>query len=170
MWSTIEDTDVLTSWSLLSSRFKIQAGKCCFMRRSNRLDVPPMQPLLQLHVHPYITESTWWRGNTSPRTETNAARVRKMFFLGCCTSDFSDLPICFGAQPQYLIVKVRATRANFLQPSVSNTAVTFLTTNWPSWLGVGVGRIHLLHLCRGVTLHTTSVLDMTLNNLMLRFQ
>ena len=39
MWSAIEDPDVLTSWPLLSSRFKIRASKCCFMHRSNRLDV-----------------------------------------------------------------------------------------------------------------------------------
>ena len=31
-------------------------------------------------------------------------------------------------------------------------------------------RIHWLHLCRGVRPHQTSVLDMTLNNLMVRFQ
>ena len=31
MWSAIEDPDVFTSRPLLSSRFKIRAGKCCFM-------------------------------------------------------------------------------------------------------------------------------------------
>ena len=31
-------------------------------------------------------------------------------------------------------------------------------------------RIHWLHLCRGVRPHLTSILDMTLNNLMVRFQ
>ena len=48
------------------------------MRKSNRSDVPPTQSLPQPHVHSYTTEPIWWVGKTPPRTETNAARVRKI--------------------------------------------------------------------------------------------
>ena len=69
---------VFTSWPLLSSRFNIWDGKCCW-RKSNWPDASPMQPPPQPHVHVYMTEPTRRGSRTSPRTETNAARNKKNY-------------------------------------------------------------------------------------------
>ena len=66
----------------------------------------------------------------------------------------------------------KALKSSTLNPCLSslkcaNKWICCLNTHGPVSWGY---RIHWLHLCRGVRPPPTSVLDMTLNNLMVRFQ
>ena len=57
----------------------------------------------------------------------------------------------------------------FMSSSSTSSSCRGMSTNFHCPVGWGC-RIHRLHLCRGVRPPSTSVLDMTLNNLMVRFQ